>query len=602
MRPITLLRSVSALALVLAVAPPETLSVSVPAPPPPNGAIQAANGAPFASVPLSAPAHIVMAQYAKPQIAQYVQPIAPTSESADGVIPVNKMPIAPLAPSAPPVHLAASRPQPLLPPVSQSASGPNSAAAPGGLPNGSASGSSASLSPNYVAPDDTGSGATLHQKNVKPPHPVMGGIGLTTGNGRLITVPASVANVFVADPKIIAVRPASPNKLFIFGKSAGLTTMVATDAHGNLVAHYQVSVTPSPYPAVRIKSAARQEAPNSNVHVTTEKGGVVVSGNVNTPAEDYEIMKHAQLVAGKKGKVLNLTTVSGPQQVMVKVRIASMSRTITQQLGINWQSLGSGVAIGKFLFGFSTVGNLISSTAGATQTAGAYNLAFPSSTVPIDAVLNALNTDNLAHILAEPTLTALSGQTASFIDGGSFPVPVPGQNGQISVQYQNYGVQLSFKPVVLNNGSIALTVNPTVSSPSTQNAFQIAVAGESLVVPSLVEQSASTTVVLGSGQTFAIAGLLYNTSNQTDTSVPGLGQVPVIGGAFRADNYSRQQEELVILVTPYVVKPVNNPGELATPNDGFRNPNQLQRFLLLQNNGSTAVHATIPGQAGFMVR
>lgn len=589
MRPITLLRSVSALALVLAIAPPETLSVSVSAPPPPGGAIQAANGAPIANEPLSAPAHIVMAQYAKPQIAQYVQPIAPNSDSVDGVIPVNKMPIAPLAPSAPPVHLAASRPQPLLPPAARPAPS-------------SPSGSSSTLSPNYVAPDDTGSGAALHQKNVKPPHPVIGGIGLTTGNGRLITVPASVANVFVADPKIIAVRPASPNKLFVFGKSAGLTTMVATDAHGNLVAHYQVSVTPSPYPAVRIKSAARQEAPNSDVHITTEKAGVVVSGNVNTPVEDYEIMKHAQLVAGKKGKVLNLTTVSEPQQVMVKVRIASMSRTITQQLGINWQSLGNGVAIGKFLFGFSTVGNLISSAASSPQAAGAYNLQFPSGTVPIDAVLNALNTDNLAHILAEPTLTALSGQTASFIDGGSFPVPIPGQNGQVTVQYQNYGVQLSFRPVVLNNGSIALTVKPTVSSPSTQNAFQIAVAGESLVVPSLIEQSASTTVVLGSGQTFAIAGLLYNTSNQTDTSVPGLGQVPVIGGAFRADNYSRQQEELVILVTPYVVKPVNNPGELATPNDGFRNPNQLQRFLLLQNNGSTAVHATIPGQAGFMVR
>ncbi len=595
MRPITLLRSVSALALVLAVAPPETLSVSVPAPPPPGAAIQAANGAPIANVPLSAPAHVLMAQYAKPQIAQYVQPVAPTPDPVDGVIPVNRMPIAPLAPAAPPVHLAASQPQPLLPHV------PNSPGA--GPASGPASNpSSGSLSPNYVAPAESSSGAALQQKNVKPPHPTIGSIGLTTGNGRLIIVPASVANVFVADPKIIAVRPASPTKLFIFGKSAGLTTMVATDAHGNLVAHYQVSVTPSPYPAVRIKSAARQEAPSSDVHITTEKGGVVVSGNVNTPAQDFAIMKHAQLVAGKKGKVLNLTNVNQPQQVLVKVRIASMSRTITQQLGINWQSLGSGVAIGKFLFGFSTVGNLISSTAGAAPAAGAYNLEFPSGTVPIDAVLNALNTDNLAHILAEPTLTALSGQTASFIDGGSFPVPVPGQNGQISVQYQNYGVQLSFKPVVLNNGSIVLTVNPTVSSPSTQNAFQIAVAGESLVVPSLTEQSASTTVVLGSGQTFAIAGLLYNTSNQTDTSVPGLGQIPVLGGAFRTDNYSRQQEELVILVTPYVVKPVNNSGQLATPNDGFRNPNQLQRFLLLQNNGSTAVHATIPGQAGFMVR
>ena len=172
----------------------------------------------------------------------------------------------------------------------------------------------------------------------------------------------------------------------------------------------------------------------------------------------------------------------------------------------------------------------------------------------------------------------------------------------MTVEYQNYGVQLQFKPVVLNDGEIALSVSPTVSSPSTQNAFQINVAGESLVVPSLVEQAASTTVVMGSGQTLAIAGLLYNTSNQTDTAVPGLGQIPVLGSAFRSDSYERQQQELVVLVTPYIVKPVNNANKLHTPIDHWRPPNQLQRIFLFQNNGSTRVQATIPGQAGFMVR
>ena len=619
MRVATFLRSSTALALALIIAPRQFVGPMVP---PPRSAVSMYSR----SVGVSAnspdstpsgqafpPARVILAQYIKPQIGQYVEPISRRDQpgadrSAEWELrAIPAVWVGREAAESPAtatsgdalVHLVDASPQSLtnsLGAGSAPAAGTGAAPPPPSSQPLTNQPREATITPTY-SPQKEGAAAASK--------PLFGGVGIVQGGGRLITLPAPVANVFVADPTIAAVRPASPDKLFVFGKTPGITTLVATDAHGNTVARLTISVSPSRYGAVRIESASRKVSPGSDVRVTPETGGVVVRGTVNTPAEDYKLMQEAKISAGKAGKVINETEVVEPQQVAVKVRIASMARTVTQQLGINWQTIGNGISIGKFLFNFSTVGNLIASAASTTGAAtaplaGSYTTTFPGNN--LDAILNALDTDNLAHILAEPTLTALSGQTASFIDGGSFPVPVPGQNGTVTVEYQNYGVQLQFKPVVLNDGDIALSVSPTVSSPSTQNAFQINVAGESLVVPSLVEQAASTTVVMGSGQTLAIAGLLYNTSNQTDTAVPGLGQIPVLGSAFRSDSYERQQQELVVLVTPYIVQPVNNANKLHTPIDHWRPPNQLQRIFLFQNNGSTRVQATIPGQAGFMVR
>lgn len=434
------------------------------------------------------------------------------------------------------------------------------------------------------------------------PHKSTGELVIEQGNGRLIRLPDRASNVFVADPKIIAVRPASPRSLFVFGSAPGFTTLAVTGKSGQSIAQLRVVVNPGTYPAVNIKKDAGKIAPSGTLSISSTSNGVILRGKVRTPAQDYQIVQQAHLVVGKNATVLNETEVELPQQVALKVRIAQMSRTVTQQLGINWESTGSGVAIGKFLFGFSTLGNAFGSSVAGTPASGSYSLTLPPGAGSIDGILDALNTDNLAHILAEPTLTALSGQSASFIDGGSFPVPVPGQNGQVTVQYQNYGVQLKFRPVVLNDGSIILHVEPTVSSPTTQNAFQISVAGESIVVPSLSTQSASTTVIIGSGQTLAIAGLLDNTTNQSDRSVPGLGTLPVVGAAFRNDNFSRQEQELVILVTPYLVHPVNNAAKFASPDDGWTPANQVQRIFLFRNNGSIARETALPGAAGFVLK
>lgn len=219
-------------------------------------------------------------------------------------------------------------------------------------------------------------------------------------------------------------------------------------------------------------------------------------------------------------------------------------------------------------------------------------------------MVDALATDNLAHILAEPTLTTLSGTQASFQVGGQFPIPVSSSNNTVTVDFKNYGVLLTFTPTVFSDGRIALQVAPQLSSISSANSAIVSSTGssESLAVPSINITTASSTVILGSGQGMAIAGLLEDQTNQVDNGVPGLSEVPLLGALFRGDAFQRQQQELVITVTPYIVNPVDNPGSLASPDDGWTPPNDLQRILLLRDNGTDTASTTIPGDAGFMVQ
>jgi pilus assembly protein CpaC len=280
-----------------------------------------------------------------------------------------------------------------------------------------------------------------------------------------------------------------------------------------------------------------------------------------------------------------------------------MSRTTTRELGIDWGQAGtSAIKIGKFALTGGTA-SAASSLASATQ--GGVGVTFPGGT--FEGVIDALATDDLAHILAEPTLTTLSGTQANFQVGGQFPIPVSdsgSSNGGITVSYKNYGVLLTFTPTVFSDGRIALQVAPQLSAISTANSAVLSSTGssESVAVPSLTVTAASSTVILGSGQGMAIAGLLEDTTNQVDNGVPGLSEVPLLGTLFRGDAFQREQQELVITVTPYIVNPVNNPNSIATPNDGWTPPNDLQRILLLRDNGANTARASIPGDAGFMVQ
>ena len=428
--------------------------------------------------------------------------------------------------------------------------------------------------------------------------PYYGYISVAKGRGKLIKLPHPVANLFVADEGVATARPASPDTMFIFGKAPGETDIVATDADGHRIAQYTITVQPSGYAANQVEQQAPQLVPGSHVTAMPEANGTILRGTVNTPEDANRIVNQAQLLG--KGTVINDLTVTQPIQVELKVRIAQMSRTVTRSLGINWSSVGtSGISIGKFLLS-GTTSSAASVISGATP--GTVGVTFPGGT--FQGVIDALAQDNLAHILAEPTLTTLSGTQASFQVGGQFPVPVASGNNAVSVSFKDYGLQLTFTPTVFSDGRIELKVAPEISQKDTSNSATISASGssESITVPSVTTTSATSTVILGSGQGMAIAGLLEDNTDQVDNGVPGLSEVPLLGALFRGDGFQRVQQELVITVTPYIVNPVNHPGALASPDDGWTPPNDLQRILLMRDNGTNAPQASIPGDAGFIVK
>ncbi len=456
-----------------------------------------------------------------------------------------------------------------------------------------------------AAQDDSGAAtpAPPPAATAVPPKPLVSGIGIGMGSGRIIVLPHPVSNIFAADPNVVEVRPASPTSLFVFGKGVGETTVIATDANGNTVAQYSVTVGPSAFAADRLGSASAVIAPGSSVSAESQPGGMVVRGTVQTPEQAENVINQAKIIS-PTGAVINNLSVQEPIQVELKVRIAYMSRSVTRQLGIDWgAATASGFNIGKFVLTGAT-GTAAPSISGTSP--GSLGVTFPGGT--FEGIIDALASDNLAHIVAEPTLTTLSGTEANFIVGGQFPVPVSqsgtGNSSTITVEFKNYGVQLDFTPTVFSDGRIALKVAPQLSQLSNANSVTETTGGTSsaIVIPGLTVQAASSTVILGSGQGMAIAGLLEDSGNQTDNAVPGLGEVPVLGALFRGDSFQRQQQELVITVTPYLVNPVSNTGVLAQPDDGWTPANDLQRILLLRDNGTMAASTTIPGDAGFMVQ
>jgi len=418
-----------------------------------------------------------------------------------------------------------------------------------------------------------------------------GGISVETGSGRIVSLGAAATSVFTADPKIVDVRPASPTTLFLFGVSPGKSTVAAMDANGHLVAQWEVMVHPSSFGAIEASAAINRIMPGRGVRVDTRADGLVVRGTVATGAEADRVMATARGYATPKQIVENRLQVTGAAQVTLRVRVAEMSRSLTRELGVNWQALGQ---IGKLAIGFNLINPLVNALLPASSVSARYT----NKGADINGVIDALSQDQLIHLLAEPTLTAMSGETASFLAGGEFPIPVSSNisNGvpTITVEFKQYGVSLAFVPTVLSDGQINLRVRPEVSQLTTDGAVTL----NGIQIPALKVRRAETTVELGSGQSFAVAGLLSDTATMTGNGLPFLSDVPVLGALFRSDGFQRQETELVIVVTPYLAGPVSDPLAISAPTDGWRAPNDAERLLLLRQTGSAA--SATP--AGFIVR
>jgi pilus assembly protein CpaC len=416
-------------------------------------------------------------------------------------------------------------------------------------------------------------------------------IALEAGSGRVVRIKGRISSLFAADPKIVEVRPAGPNSVFLFGVGVGRSTVAALDQAGNPLQQFDVLVRPSSFGADEAAAASQRAVPGSDTQFSSTANGITITGRQASPAAAEQEAAIASGYISDKQAIDDHSTINSGVQVTLRVRIAEISRTITRQFGINWTALAN--------FGRWGIAGVVSD--GLSQASNPPNtigVGYKSGSASINTVLDLLAQDQLITMLAEPNLTARSGETASFLAGGEFPVPIAGSNGQITVAFKQYGVSLAFVPTVLTDGRISLHVRPEVSQLSSAGAVSVPIGsslfGSSTVtIPATTVRRADTTVELGSGQSFAIAGLLTANSAMDARGTPFIDELPVIGPLFKSDLFQRDESELVIVITPYIVKPVSQANLIGAPTDGFVPAADADRLLRYRQRASGTDPVTV---------
>lgn len=406
-------------------------------------------------------------------------------------------------------------------------------------------------------------------------------VHLPQGRARLVRLPVRVKDVIIADPEIADVVVKSPQLLYLLGKATGGTNVILLDAKGREILELDVAVFRE---VDSLRASLKRMLPEEMIEVSALGTSIILSGTVRTPraAEDARLM--AVRHVGDPEAVINRLRIAQVQQVSLRVRIAEVQRTIMKDLNLNG-SVGTHRA-GPSADTTSTFFSTLGLTKGGGQAASGFGraiggnpgLALASGGFLGGAamLLDALESDGLIRTLAEPILTALSGEEASFLAGGEFPVPTGvDNNGRVKIEFKQFGVSLSFRPVVLDDGRINLNVATEVSEIDDANAIILS----DLRIPALKTRRASTTVELASGATLVIGGLLQNNFNNVIDGFPGLRNIPILGALFRSVAFQRQETELVITVTPYLVEPFND-NDVVLPTDGYVPPNDLEMYLL----------------------
>ena len=452
-----------------------------------------------------------------------------------------------------------------------------------------------------------------------PPQSVMrpaNDVLLSIGRGQLVTTSGAMTDVFVANDAVADIEVKSARQLYVFGKSGGETTVYASNSAGDIVWSANVRVGSN---IDSVDQMLRLAMPDAKIGVATMGTGTyLLTGTVASPEDAAEAERLVQAFVGGKDGNVNIVSrlkTATPLQVNLQVRFAEVSRSLVKQLGVNLTTIdgtggfkfgmGQGRAPGSFITtdpnlplgigsnvqgitrGLPTIDpitgvirpgpfiqapgtNVTQATGGLTTIAGMGRFLG----LDILGALDAGETVGLVSTLAQPNLTALSGETADFLAGGEFPIPLSQGLGSTSIEYKKFGVSLSYTPTVLANGRISLRVRPEVSELSSEGAITL----NNFVIPALTVRRTETTVELGSGQSFMIAGLMKNNTQNTIKKLPGAGDLPILGALFRSTQFQKGETELVIIVTPYLVNPVDAK-DIKLPTDGYNAPNELQRLL-----------------------
>jgi len=425
-------------------------------------------------------------------------------------------------------------------------------------------------------------------------------ISLSAGQGKLITIPGKMADIFISNPGVADVKVKSASQAYIFAKGGGTTTIYASNAAGDVIWSGTVRVGSN---LDSVDTMLRLAMPEAKIAVATMGTDTfLLTGTISAPEDAAEAERLVQAFVGKNANVISRLKMATPLQVNLQVRFAEVSRSMVRDIGSNlttgdgssgfrfglgngraltpeqsWSSdgplvvgKGAGQAYFQLPDGTKVFGPAVDTTGKGSTIAGMGRLLG----LDILGALDLAESTGVGQTLAEPNLTALSGETAEFLAGGEFPIPTSQGLGATAIQYRKYGVSLSYTPTVLANGRISLRVRPEVSELTSQGAVQL----NGFSVPGLTVRRAETTVELGSGQSFMIAGLLNNFAQNTIDKTPGAGDIPILGSLFRSTSFRRGETELVIVVTPYLVNPVNA-NEIKLPTDGFNAPTELQRLF-----------------------
>ncbi len=424
-------------------------------------------------------------------------------------------------------------------------------------------------------------------------------IVLSIGRGELINVPGNMADVFIANEAVADVQVKSQRQLYVFGKSGGVTTVYASNAAGAVIWSANVRVGSNLDSIGQMLTMAMPEAQIASA--TMGSNTILLTGTVAAPEDAAEAERLVQAFVGEDMNVISRLKMATPLQVNLLVRFAEVSRSLVREIGgsLTTGDFGSGfrvgvgtgrqLATGSFNYdgplgvGRGALNPTLTLPDGTAITGPGINTSGSGATLgglgrllglDLLGALDLAERSGLVTTLSQPNLTALSGETAEFLAGGEFPIPISQGLGTTSIEYRKFGVSLAYTPTVLANGRISIRVRPEVSELSSQGAVTL----NGFQIPALTIRRAETTVELGSGQSFMIAGLMSNNAQNTIDKAPGAGDVPILGNLFRSRSFRKGETELVIVVTPYLVSPVNA-NDIRLPTDGFRAASELQGLL-----------------------
>jgi pilus assembly protein CpaC len=435
-------------------------------------------------------------------------------------------------------------------------------------------------------------GSAFADSKVTPIKP----LNINVDHGINLTLSAPATSVFIANPDIADVQVMSPTSIMIFGKRTGETSFMASDHSGHALEQRTIRVNQD---LSDLRQDLNLAIPGNKIRTAAVPNGIVLTGEAKDAATIADAYKIAMRYLPAGGDIINRVHVIGSNQIHIRVRFAEVSRKVDNVFGIDWNSAAN---FGGFAFGIASGAAISRNEAGAILRPNNPTLTLPNDVLSLSHVgartninnlIDALAQDGLVTILAEPNLTAMSGETASFLAGGEIPVPIPQSSGgggtTLSIEWKNYGVSLEFTPTLIGENRISLHVKPEVSQLSSVGQIVL----DNITIPALLSRKAETTVEVASGQSFAIAGLLDNQQAQTVNKFPILGDLPVLGNLFRSSEFQNNQSELVVIITPYVVAP--NGEQMALPMDGLTPPTEKDRLWNQRYSGSDPTLRPISG-------